>query len=78
MSDYGKDRLVDLLTECPYLNLVSNMVYLHTALDNGDSLLQLMSSSSKARSISPSSSLSLDDSKFLSICTFLLIAMVTI
>ena len=46
VSNYGKDKLVDLLMDCPHLKLINNVVYLQTALmDPNNSPLHLISSS---------------------------------
>ena len=45
MSDHGRDKLVTLLMDCPYLKLISNVVYLRTALlDAGNNLIVTSSS----------------------------------
>ena len=54
VSDYGKDKLVDLLVDCPHLKLFSNMVYLQMALmDSNSNPLHAMSSPAPNISTSP-------------------------
>ena len=45
MSDHGRDKLVTLLMDCPYLKLIGNVVYLRTALlDAGNNLVMTLPS----------------------------------